>query len=107
VCQCHRPPVMVEVPALHDVIDVWWVCLAAACGGQTPPARVRCHHHAPLSTLLLSAVHPVTLYTPSQEASHCREAVCAQRVQSGTTLRSPSALQRERRFLHTTVLVQQ
>jgi hypothetical protein len=25
----------------------------------------QCHHHAPLSTLLLSAVHPVTLYTHS------------------------------------------
>jgi hypothetical protein len=42
-------------------------------GGQTPADRVRCHHHAPLSTLLLSAVHPVTLYTPSQAPSHCKQ----------------------------------
>jgi hypothetical protein len=41
-----------------------------------PPARVRCHHHAPLSTLLLSAVHPVTLYTPSQAPSHCKQEGC-------------------------------
>ena len=44
-------------------------------GGQTPPARVRCHH-APLSALLLSAVHPVTLYTPSQAPSHCKQGGC-------------------------------
>jgi hypothetical protein len=30
--QRHRPPMLVKVPALHVVLDVWWVCLAAACG---------------------------------------------------------------------------
>jgi hypothetical protein len=30
----HRPPVMVEVPALRDVFDVWRVCLAAAWEGR-------------------------------------------------------------------------
>jgi hypothetical protein len=30
--QRHRPPVLLEVPALHCVLYVWWVCLAAACG---------------------------------------------------------------------------
>jgi hypothetical protein len=32
VCHRHRPPVLVQVPALHDVLDVWWVCLATARG---------------------------------------------------------------------------
>jgi hypothetical protein len=29
----------------------------------------QCHHHAPLSALLLSAVRPVTLYTPTQPST--------------------------------------
>jgi hypothetical protein len=51
---------------------------ASLCGGCASPPRVggktpadevgQRHHHAPLSTLLLSAVHPVTLYT--QPAKH-------------------------------------
>jgi hypothetical protein len=36
----------------------------------------RCHHQAPLSSLLLSAVHPVTQYTPSQAPSHCKQGGC-------------------------------
>jgi hypothetical protein len=34
VCQRHRPPVMVKVPVLRDVLDVWWVCLTAAWEGR-------------------------------------------------------------------------
>jgi hypothetical protein len=79
VCQCHRPPVMVKVPALRDVLDVWWVCLTAAWEGRH--LRSSAGHHAPLSTLLLSAVHPVALYTSSQPPSHCKQG-CAQRVQT-------------------------
>jgi hypothetical protein len=47
-------------------------------GGQTPPARVRCHHHAPLSTLLLSAVHPScdTVHTQPSTVPLQGEAVC-------------------------------
>jgi hypothetical protein len=63
----------------------------------------QCHHHAPLSTLLLSAVHPVTLYTHS--AKHRATANASH--PSTLSLPFPSALPRERRALHTTVLVQQ
>ena len=43
-------------------------------GGYRAGGCTRCHH-APLSTLLLSAVHPVVLYTrtPSQAPSHCKQ----------------------------------
>jgi hypothetical protein len=41
-------------------------------GGYRAGGCTRCHH-APLSTLLLSTVHPVVLYTPSQAPSHCKQ----------------------------------
>ena len=37
-------------------------------GGYRAGGCTRCHH-APLSTLLLSTVHPVTLYTPTQPST--------------------------------------
>jgi hypothetical protein len=52
VSACHRPPVLVEVPALSTALAVWWVCLAAA-RGRRRRRYAQCHHHAPLSTLLL------------------------------------------------------
>jgi hypothetical protein len=71
VSACHRQPAMVEVPARSAVIAVWWVCLAAGAwrGSRRLNGCAQCHHHAPLSALLLSAVHPVTLCTPTQPST--------------------------------------
>jgi hypothetical protein len=67
------------------------------------------NHHAPLSILLLSAVHPVTLYTPTQPSTVPLQAgLCAlSHPPPPFDCTPPSALQRERRALRTTVLVQQ
>jgi hypothetical protein len=75
VSACHRPPVLVEVPALNTALAVWWVCLAAA-RRRRRRRYAQCHHHASLSTLLLSAVHPVTLYTPTQPSTVPLQALC-------------------------------
>jgi hypothetical protein len=73
-------------------------------------------HHAPLSALLLSAVHPVTLYKHTQPSTSPLQAescvIPSQRVQEHNfqlhpSSAAPSVLQRVRRALHTTVLVQQ
>jgi hypothetical protein len=67
------------------------------------------HHHAPLSTLL-SAVYPVTLYTHTQPSTTPLQAASSGGASYNLldlSLPVPSALQRVRRALHTTVLVQQ
>ena len=46
----------------HVLVVVGWEGLATVEQHE----YAQCHHHAPLSALLLSAVHPVTLYTPTQ-----------------------------------------
>jgi hypothetical protein len=74
-------------------------------GGQTPPIEcgaTTTRRYTPCCCQLCTlwhCTHPAK-HRPLQAGS-------AQRVQTGTTLRSSSALQRERRFLRTTVLVQQ
>jgi hypothetical protein len=59
----------------HVLVAVGWEELATV----EQHGYAQCHHHAPLSTQLLSAVHPVVLYTHA--AQHCltasRRAVCA------------------------------
>jgi hypothetical protein len=59
----------------HVLVVVGWEGLATV----EQHGYAQCHHHAPLAALLLSAVHPVALYThtPSQAPSHCKQrAVC-------------------------------
>ena len=63
---------------------------ASLCGGCASPPRVggktpadevgQCHHHAPLSALLLSAVHPVTLYTLTQPSTAPLQAASSVRL---------------------------
>jgi hypothetical protein len=66
------------------------------------------HHHAPLSTLRLSAVHPVPLYKHTQPNTTALQAassvVCASHNHLDQSLQVPSELQRARRALYTTVL---
>jgi hypothetical protein len=49
----------------HVLVVVGWEGLATV----EQHGYAQCHHHALLSTLLLSAVHPVTLYTPTQPST--------------------------------------
>ena len=49
----------------HVLVVVGWEGLATV----EQHGYAQCHHHAPLSTLLLSAVHPVTLYTHTQPST--------------------------------------
>jgi hypothetical protein len=52
-------------------------------GSRRLNGYAQCHHHAPLSTLLLSAVHPVTLYTPTQPSTvPLQGAVCSSHTAS-------------------------
>jgi hypothetical protein len=80
----HRPPVLVDVPQCPRCV----VGVPRRRVGGTPPEQVRCHH-APLSTLLLSAVHPVVLtvhtHTQPNTVPLQAESCVASRVQSGTT----------------------
>ena len=49
----------------HVLVVVGWEGLATV----EQHGYAQCHHHALLSTLLLSAVHPVTLYTHTQPST--------------------------------------
>jgi hypothetical protein len=79
VCQRHRPPVMVKVPALRDVLDVWWVCLTAAWEGRHlrssagPPPRAAIHPAA-VSCAPCGTVHiqPSTVHCKQGALSACR-----------------------------------
>jgi hypothetical protein len=68
-----RQLVLVEVPALSPRRCVVGVPRRRA-GRRRLMKWGQCHHHAPLSALLLSAVHPVTLYTHTQPSTaHCKQ----------------------------------
>jgi hypothetical protein len=64
--------------------------------------QVQCHHHTPLSALLLSAVHPVTLYTHTHNQASCYRWLCAL-ASLATTPPLPSPCCHVNDALHTTV----
>ena len=78
---CHRPPVMVEVPALHAVLDVWWVYLAAACGRadtacSSPPPHAALHPAA-VSCAPCDTVHTQPSTVPLQAGRLCVLSACS------------------------------
>jgi hypothetical protein len=104
VSACHCPPVLVEVPALSTALAVWWVSRRRAWE-ETPQVCAVPPPRAALHPAAVSCAPCDTVHThPAKHRPTASRALCAlSHPPPPFDCTPPSALQRERRALRTTV----